>query len=120
MKNFIDSIKDLFVDFFEFIMTWIAFIIPFVIFVVAICYALFFSNSGQQFLKNVKSNWSDLDRNVIVLNVFTGDTLFVYSGPCYFSVDKSGINVSLIYEQNGTKKKANWSGHGFIFQAIEK
>ena len=66
-----------------------------------------------------ESDYSELDRDITVINAFNGDTLFSYSGPCYFDIDSSG-SVTLIYKVNGKRKKADFAGSGFIFQAIEK
>lgn len=77
------------------------------------------SNRGTRFFKNVKSNLSSLERDVLVVNSFTGDTLFKFSGPCYFNTDRNG-NVYLIYEKDGRSRKADWMGSGFVFQANER
>ena len=74
-------------------------------------------NSCTQMYKEFESDFSELDRDIIVLHAFTGDTLFTYSGPCYFSEDTG--SVTLIYKVNNRSKKADWVGN-FIFQAIEK
>ena len=74
-------------------------------------------NSCTQVYKEFQSDFTELDRDVTVMHAFTGDTLFHYSGPCYFSEDAG--SVTLIYKVNGHSKKADWVGN-FIFQAIEK
>ena len=74
-------------------------------------------NSCTQVYKEFQSDFTELDRDVTVMHAFTGDTLFHYSGPCYFSEDTG--SVTLIYKVNGHSKKADWVGN-FIFQAIEK
>ena len=74
-------------------------------------------NSCTQVYKEFQSDITELDRDVTVMHAFTGDTLFHYSGPCYFSEDTG--SVTLIYKVNGHSKKADWVGN-FIFQAIEK
>lgn len=77
-------------------------------------------NGCTMIAKNLESNYSELNRDVVVLNAFTGDTIFTYSGPCYFETDSGTTNVSLIYKVNGHSKKADFVGGGFIFKAIEK
>lgn len=74
-------------------------------------------NSCTQLSKELQSDFTELDRDVNVINPFTGDTLFNYSGPCYFSAN--GGVVTLIYKDRGHSKKADWAGD-LIFQAIEK
>ena len=74
-------------------------------------------NSCTQVYKEFQSDFTELVRDVTVMHAFTGDTLFHYSGPCYFSEDTG--SVTLIYKVNGHSKKADWVGN-FIFQAIEK
>ena len=64
--------------------------------------------------------YSELHRDVVVLNAFNGDTLFAYSGPCYFNTHEHSNDVSIIYSVNGRKLKADFVGAGFIFKAVEK
>lgn len=87
-----------------------------VVLVVAVAFA---GNKGTRAIKNIQSNYANLDRDVLVINSFTGDTLFKYSGPCYFDTERGGA-VSLIYERNGKQFKADWAGTGFVFFANEK
>lgn len=91
----------------------------FIIFAIAILTMFMFTgcNSCTQMYKEFESDLSELDRDVTVMHAFTGDTLFHYSGPCYFS-ENTG-SVTLIYKVNGKSKKADWVGN-VIFQAIEK
>ena len=91
-----------------------------IIFAIAILITLMYTgcNSCTQMYKEFESDFAELDRDVTVMHAFTGDTLFHYSGPCYFSKDTAG-GVTLIYKDNGKSKKADWTGN-FIFQAIEK
>lgn len=91
----------------------------FIIFAIAILTMFMFTgcNSCTQMYKEFESDFAELDRDVTVMHAFTGDTLFHYSGPCYFSEDTG--SVTLIYKVNGRSKKADWVGN-FIFQAIEK
>lgn len=77
-------------------------------------------NGCTMIAKNLESNYSELNRDITVINSFTGDTIFTYSGPCYFETDSGTTNVSLIYKQNGRSKKADFVGSGFVFVAIEK
>jgi len=78
-------------------------------------------NGCTMFAKNLESNYSELHRDVTVLNAFNGDTIFSYSGPCYFKTPPQSSNeVSLIYYVNGHARKADFVGAGFIFKAIEK
>lgn len=78
-------------------------------------------NGCTMMYKNLESNYSELHRDVVVLNAFTGDTIFTYSGACYFKTpEKSSNEVSLIYYENGKSRKADFIGSGFIFKAIEK
>lgn len=78
-------------------------------------------NGCTMMYKNLESNYSELHRDVVVINAFTGDTIFTYSGACYFKTpEKSPNEVSLIYYENGKSRKADFIGSGFIFKAIEK
>lgn len=83
-----------------------------------VCVPLLFGNSGKVFIKNLESDYGNLARNVAVLNSFTGDTIFTYSGPCYYEISDGG--VSLIYEVRGKAKKANFVGPHVVFTAQEK
>ena len=69
--------------------------------------------------KNIESNVGDLTRDITVMNAFTGDTIFRYSGPCYFETNPSEGITSLIYKVDGTSKKADFIGN-FVFTAVEK
>lgn len=69
--------------------------------------------------KNIASNVTDLDRDITVMNSFTGDTIFKYSGPCYFDTDSGTGNTTLIFKVNGSSKKADFIGN-FVFTAVEK
>lgn len=86
------------------------------------CYEFVYGNSGVKFKKDVQSNYSSLDRDVVVVNSFTGDTLFKYSGPCYFTTEGREFNkgIALIYEQNGKTLKANFVGQNIVFIAVER
>ena len=78
-------------------------------------------NGCTMVAKNLESNYSELHRDVTVISAFTGDTIFSYSGPCYFSTPGYTANeVSLIYYVNGKSRKADFVGGGYIFMAIEK
>lgn len=77
-------------------------------------------NSCTAIAKNLESDLGELNRDIVVLNAFRGDTLFKYSGPCYISNDSANNSVTLLYYEGGKPKKADWLGDGFIFQAIEK
>ena len=77
-------------------------------------------NSCTKGIKNLESDWGDLERTVTVTSAFTGDTLFHYDGPCYISEDSKGGDVSLIYYVGKKAKKADFIGSGFNFVAIEK
>lgn len=77
-------------------------------------------NGCTMMAKNIESNYSELHRDVVVLNAFTGDTLFAYSGPCYFNTHEHSNDVSIIYSVNGRKLKADFVGAGFVFKAVEK
>jgi hypothetical protein len=76
-------------------------------------------NSCVHTYKNLESNYGELERDITVMNSFTGDTIFKYSGPCYFDTDSGTGNISLIYKVNGSSKKADFIGN-FVFTAIEK
>ena len=77
-------------------------------------------NGCTMMAMNIESNYSELHRHVVVLNAFTGDTLFAYSGPCYFNTHEHSNDVSIIYSVNGRKLKAEFVGAGFVFKAVEK
>ena len=77
-------------------------------------------NSCTQTFKNLESDFSELDRNITVLNAITGDTLFKYSGPCYISDGASPGDVTLIYKAGKKSKKADFIGTHMIFIATEK
>lgn len=77
-------------------------------------------NSFTAFTKNLESDFGELERNIVVINSFSGDTLFKYSGPCFINNDSANNSVTLLYYEGGKPKKADWLGSGFIFQAVEK
>lgn len=77
-------------------------------------------NSCTQTIKNLESDFSELDRNITVLNAITGDTLFTYSGPCYIGDGAGPGDVTLIYKAGKKSKKADFIGTHMIFIATEK
>lgn len=91
----------------------------------AICAIIFFvfgftgCNSCTQQLKNLESDFSALDRNLVVTNAFTGDTVWKYSGDCYISEGSKAGDVTVIYYVGKKAKKADFVGN-FILSAIEK
>ena len=64
----------------------------------AVLFALTGCNSCTQTFKNLESDFSELDRNVTVINAIKGDTIFSYSGPCYISDSANPGDVTLIYK----------------------
>lgn len=76
-------------------------------------------NSCSMTMKNLESDYAELDRDVVVRNAFTGDTIFSYSGPCYFKTSEHSNDVSIIYWKNNRRKKADFVG-SYVFSAIEK
>ena len=84
--------------------------------------SLLFGNSGVRLMKDIRSDFGSLERDVAVINSFTGDTLFKHSGPCYFENEGAKYNqgIALIYEQDGKTLKANFAGEHIIFVAVEK
>ena len=74
-------------------------------------------NSCSMRLKNLESDMTELDRDIVVLNPMTGDTVFKFSGPCYFDNDSSG-GVTLIYKKGSRRIKADFHGN-FLFYANE-
>ena len=93
-----------------------------VLFGFAGCYEFVCGNSGVKLKKDVQSDFGSLERDVVVVNSFTGDTLFKYSGPCYFTTEGREFNkgIVLIYEQNGKTLKANFAGQNIVFIAVER
>ena len=85
----------------------------------AISVSLSGCNSCSMKMKNLESDYSELDRDVVVRNAFTGDTIFSYSGPCYFKTTKESNDVSIIYWKNNRRKKADFVG-SYVFSASEK
>ena len=88
--------------------------------VFATLFAFTGGNSGTQTFKNLESDFSELDRNVTVINAIKGDTLFAYSGPCYISDGANPGDVTLIYKVGKKSKKADFIGDHVIFIATEK
>ena len=76
-------------------------------------------NSCTQQLKNLESDFSALDRDLVVTSAFTGDTTWKYSGDCYISEGSSAGDVTIIYYVGKKAKKADFVGN-FILSAIEK
>lgn len=89
---------------------------------VALSAALTFAgcNSCTHTLKNLESDFSELERDIKVLNAITGDTIFTYSGPCYISEGSGDGDVTLIFKRNGVSKKADFIGTHIIFIAMER
>lgn len=77
-------------------------------------------NSCTHTIKNFESDFSELERDIQVLNAITGDTVFTYSGPCYISVASGSGDITLIFKRNGVSKKADFIGKHIIFIATEK
>ena len=87
---------------------------------VAIASTMTGCNGCTMITKNLESDFSELDRDVVVINAFTNDTIFSYSGPCYFETSQHSNDVSLIYKVKGKARKADFVGGGFVFKAIER
>lgn len=89
---------------------------------VALSAALTFTgcNSCTHVMKDLESDFSELERDITVLNAITGDTIFTYSGPCYISEGSGDGDVTLIFKRNGVSKKADFIGNHIIFIAKEK
>lgn len=89
---------------------------------VALSVALTFTgcNSCTHFMKDLESDFSELERDIKVLNAITGDTIFTYSGPCYISEGSGDGDVTLIFKRNGVSKKADFIGEHIIFIATER
>lgn len=77
-------------------------------------------NSCTHFMKDLESDFSELERDITVLNAITGDTVFTYSGPCYISEGSTSGDVTLIFKRNGVSKKADFIGTHIIFIATER
>lgn len=77
-------------------------------------------NSCTHVMKDLESDFSELERDIKVINAITGDTIFTYSGPCYISEGSSSGDVTLIFKRNGVSKKADFIGKHIIFIATEK
>lgn len=77
-------------------------------------------NSFTHMMKDLESDFSELERDITVLNAITGDTVFTYSGPCYISEGSSSGDITLIFKRNGVAKKADFIGEHIIFVATEK
>lgn len=77
-------------------------------------------NSCTHMMKDLESDFSELERDITVLNAITGDTIFTYSGPCYISEGSSSGDVTLIFKRNGVSKKADFIGEHIIFIATER
>ena len=86
----------------------------------ACIYTLSGCNSCTQTMKNIESDFAELDRDVTVLNAITGDTIFSYSGPCYIDGSANPGDVTLLYYQGKKAKKADFIGHHIMFIATEK
>lgn len=94
--------------------------ILFVLIVFATLFAFTGCNSCTQTFKNLESDFSELDRNITVINAIRGDTIFSYSGPCYISDGANPGDVTLIYKVGKKSKKADFLGEHVIFVATEK
>lgn len=94
--------------------------ILFVLIAFATLFAFTGCNSCTQTFKNLESDFSELDRNITVINAIRGDTLFTYSGPCYISDGTNPGDVTLIYKVGKKSKKADFLGEHVIFIATEK
>jgi hypothetical protein len=77
-------------------------------------------NACDNTVKNLQSNWTNLPRDITVINALRGDTIFKYSGPCYITDESGKGDITLIYKVNGTSKKADFLGDHVIFIAVEK
>lgn len=77
-------------------------------------------NSCTHMMKDLESDFSELDRDITVINTFLGDTIFTYSGPCYISEGSRAGDITLIYKVGKKSKKADFIGSSVIFIAKEK
>lgn len=77
-------------------------------------------NSCTHVMKDLESDFSELERDIKVINAITGDTIFTYSGPCYISEGSGSGDVTLIFKRNGVSKKADFIGQHILFIATEK
>lgn len=92
-----------------------------IIAIVFIAFGFTGCNSCTQQFKNLESDLAELERDIVVLNSFTGDTVFKYSGPCYIDGASSAGDITIIYRSNrGKSKKADFLGSHIIFIAVEK
>jgi len=73
----------------------------------------FTGNNFQIWKKNLQTNYGDgLDRNVVVSNAVTGETLWTYSGKCYVDDSSEPGDLTVIYYDNeGNVKKADFIGN---------
>jgi len=77
-------------------------------------------NACDNTVKNLQSNFTNLSRDITVINALRGDTIFKYSGPCYITDESGKGDITLIYKVNGVSKKADFLGDHVIFMAVEQ
>lgn len=90
-----------------------------IIAIVFIAFGFTGCNSCTQGLKNLESDFSALDRTIVITNAFTGDTVWTYTGDCYISDGSGPGDVTIIYYVGKKAKKADFFGN-FILTALER
>ena len=94
-------------------------------FIVLLLVVLLFTSCGmgwEQAKKDLKSDFGGgIDRQITVMNLYTGEVVWEFSGIAYIDDNSSTGDFSVIFKDvNGKTKKADFIGLFYGIQSMEK
>ena len=94
-------------------------------FIVLLLVVLLFTSCGmgwEQAKKDLKSDLGGgIDREIAVMNLYTGEVVWEFSGIAYISDASETGDFSVIFrDENGSTKKADFIGLFYGIQSLEK
>lgn len=92
-----------------------------ILIIVLASFALTSCSSWEKFKKNWSSNMDGgLVRDVEVINLLTGETIWKYSGKSYIDGKSEAGDVTIIfYDEYGNTKKVDFIGQFYGVQSVE-
>jgi hypothetical protein len=86
---------------------------------------LLFTSCGmgwENWKKNVKSDFGGgLEREIVVSNMLTGETVWEYNGVAYIEGESTAGNITIVfYDKNNKTKKADFLGTFYGVHSIEE
>lgn len=94
-------------------------------FIVLLLVVLLFTSCGmgwEQAKKDLRSDiGGGIDREIAVMNLYTGEVVWEFSGIAYISAGSETGDFSVIFrDENGNTKKADFIGLFYGIQSLEK